>query len=108
MFLNKFFALDYASQFSNFNKSDTDIIFHSCDSLLFSGDDVWKKNDTDSYFDIQMGSFHGAEVCDLVGLYILDKLKSIFNNCGLYRDDGLGVIYLSKPLVYEKIKKSTF
>ena len=101
-------ALDYASQFSNFNKSDTDIIFHSCDSLLFSGDDVWKKNDTDSYFDIPMGSFHGAEVCDLVGLYILDKLKSIFDNCGLYRDDGLGVIDLSKPLVYEKIKKSTF
>ena len=101
-------ALDYASQFSNFNKSDTDIIFHSCDSLLFSGDDVWKKNDTDSFFDIPMGSFHGAEVCDLVGLYILDKLKSIFDNCGLYRDDGLGVIDLSKPLVYEKIKKSTF
>ena len=101
-------ALDYASQFSNFNKSDTDIIFHSCDSLLFSGDDVWKKNDTDSYFDIPMGSFHGAEVCDLVGLYILDKLKSIFDNCGLYRDDGLGVIDLSKPLVYERIKKSTF
>ena len=55
-----------------------------------------------------MGSFHGAEVCDLVGLYILDKLKSIFDNCGLYRDDGLGVIDLLKPLVYEKIKKSTF
>ena len=57
---------------------------------------------------IPIGSFHGAEVCDLVGLYILDKLKSIFGNCGLYRDDGLGVIDLSKPLVYEKIKKSTF
>ena len=50
-----------------------------------------------------MGSFHGAEVCDLVGLYILDKLKSIFDSCELYRDDGLGVIDLSKPLVYEKI-----
>ena len=55
-----------------------------------------------------MGSFNGAEVCDLVGLNILDKLRSIFDNCKLYRDDELAVIDLSKPLVYEKIKKSTF
>ena len=54
------------------------------------------------------GSFNGAEVCDLVGLYILNKLKSIFLNCGLYGDDGLGVIYFSKPLVYEKVKKPRF
>ena len=38
-----------------------------------------------------MGGFHGAEVCELVGLYILSKLKHILNNVGLYRDDGLAV-----------------
>ena len=43
-----------------------------------------------------MGSFHKAEVCDLVRLINLKlKLKSIFDNCGLYKDDGLGVIDLS-------------
>ena len=41
-------------------------------------------------------------------LYFLDKLKSIFDNCGLYRDDGLGVIDLSKPLVNGKVKKPRF
>ena len=51
-----------------------------------------------------MGSFHRAEVCDLVGLYILDKLESIFLNCGWYRDDGLGVIYFSKPLFTKRLK----
>ena len=38
-----------------------------------------------------MGSFDGAEVCELVGLYLLNILKSEFGgkSIGLYRDDGL-------------------
>ena len=41
-----------------------------------------------------MGCFDGAEVCELVGLYILDKLSNVTdkNNIGLYRDDGLGIL----------------
>ena len=45
-----------------------------------------------------MGSYDGAEICELVGLYILHKLTSgkdpIFEkeNCGIYRDDGLAII----------------
>ena len=101
-------ALDYAANYSNFSKTDTEIVFHSCDSLLFSKDDVWKKSDTDGYFDVPMGSFHGAEVCDLVGLYILSRLKSVFNSCGLFRDDGLAVVDLSKPVVYERKRKAIF
>ena len=40
-----------------------------------------------------MGSYDGAEVCELVGLYMLDQLKQRFpkDDLGLYRDDGLGV-----------------
>ena len=38
-----------------------------------------------------MGSYHGAEVCELVGMYLLSLLANIIdkNNSGLYRDDGL-------------------
>ena len=41
-----------------------------------------------------MGSFDGAEICDLVGLYALNKLSAIFGKeyIGLYRDDGLLII----------------
>ena len=43
-----------------------------------------------------MGSFHGAEICELVGLYILDILKKekIFSDgkFGIYRDDCLAVV----------------
>ena len=101
-------SLEYASNFSNFSQSDINIILHSCDSLLFSDNCVWKKKNNDGFFDVPMGSFHGAEICDLVGLYILSKLKNVFNNLGLYRDDSLGVLDLAKPVVYDKIRKQTF
>ena len=41
-----------------------------------------------------MDSYDGAEVCELVGTFILSKLGNIIGkkNAGLYRDDGL--VYL--------------
>ena len=41
-----------------------------------------------------MGSFDGAEICELVGLHILNKLSQIIpaKDLGLYRDDGIAVI----------------
>ena len=38
-----------------------------------------------------MGGKHGAEICELIGPYILQGLKDILPNLiiGLYRDDGL-------------------
>ena len=44
-------------------------------------------------FDVGMGCYDGAEVCELVGLYILHTLQSKFpeGDIGLYRDDGLAV-----------------
>ena len=41
-----------------------------------------------------MGSYNGAEICELVGLLLLNKLAHKFggDNVGLYRDDGLLVL----------------
>ena len=38
-----------------------------------------------------MGGYHGAEVCDLIGLYLLSQLSEVVpaSDIGLYRDDGL-------------------
>ena len=47
---------------------------HSRKSLLFRKDEVWVKRENPS-FDVTMGSYDGAEVCELVGLFILDKVK---------------------------------
>ena len=47
-----------------------------------------------------MGCYDGAELCELVGSFIWNKLTSIVNksDIGLYRDGGLGIFYnVSKP-----------
>ena len=55
-----------------------------------------------------MGCFYGAEICELVGTYILNKLNTVMGNgnVGLYRDDGLGIIWnLSGPNIDQRRKK---
>ena len=52
-----------------------------------------------------MGSFDGAEMCELVGCYILALLTEKYGrNIGLYCDDGLAA-FNGKPHEIEKIKK---
>ena len=87
--LNK--ALEFASSYTEITQQVTDIIHHSRASVLFTKKDVWIKKDGD-LFDVTMGSFDGAEVCEVTGLYLFHQLKSKFPgiDMGLYRDDGLG------------------
>ena len=85
-------ALRWASTLTNIDESTKEIIMHSRDSLLFSPDGIWSKKNTTSLFDVTMGSYDGAEICELIGLLILHQLKERFPQIefGLYRDDGLG------------------
>ena len=56
-----------------------------------------------------MGCYDGAEVCELVGTYILNKLKIITNkeNIGLYRDNRLGIFQNIPKTGIERKKKQT-
>lgn len=88
-------ALDHAAQTVNISRQDIDIIMHSRKSLLFSDDGrTWVKKDMGGSFDVTMGSFDGAEICELVGALILSKLEPILSRecVGLYRDDGLAIL----------------
>ena len=51
-----------------------------------------------------MGSFDGAETCEIIGLFILSQLQHIDINVGLYRDDGLAICNKT-PREIENIKK---
>ena len=55
-----------------------------------------------------MESYDGAEICELVGQFLLDKLSNIIHmeNIGLYRDDGLVVIRKAPGLEIERTKKA--
>ena len=60
------------------------------------------KKGNDNMFDVTMGSFDGAEICELVGLYFLNILSNKYDNGSirLYRDDGLAAFNnISRPKV---------
>ena len=68
---------------------------HARKSLLFDKNTAWVKKNN-STFDVTMGSFDGAEICELVSLYILSQLNSKYSSngsIGLYRNDGLAAFY---------------
>ena len=54
-----------------------------------------------------MGAYDGAEVCELVGNFLLEKISEICNkgNIGLYRDDGLPIFRNKSGTQLEKMKK---
>ena len=87
-------ALLFAKQHHYISNDNTRLIKHCHKSLLFSYNGAWKKKQTESCFGVTMRSFDGAEVCKLVGFYILCFLVKLINkeDCGLYRDVGLLIL----------------
>ena len=66
----------------------------------------WMNKDS-GLFDATMGAYDGAEVCELVGTYLLYKfsLKYNKNNIGLYRNNGLAIFKNISGPKSEKFKK---
>ena len=68
-------------------------------------DEFWtKKGDTN--FDVAQGAFDSAEVCDVVGLFLLSEIETlkVKASLGKFRDDGLGASSAT-PRQSEQIKK---
>ena len=98
-------SITFAARYTTITQEMKETIRQAANSFLFSDNSAWiKKNG--GKFDITMGGFHGAEVCDLVGLYLLSQLAEILPKgwIALYRDDGLAVSSAS-PRQVELIKK---
>lgn len=87
-------ALNFAKSFTTFSTDDLNLISHCRKSLLYKDKESWKKKTISNSFDVTMGSYDGAEVCELVGSFILSKLAQIIvkDYAGLYRDDGLLIL----------------
>ena len=79
-------AIQFPKLHTTIDDKDLRLIMHRRKSLLFFGNETWKKISTENYFDVTMGSFDGAEICELVGLYIQSNLENILpkTNFGLY------------------------
>ena len=83
------------------------MIFHCRRSLLFHNNEPWIKTDNSGDFDVTIGSYDGAELCELAGLFMLNELSKKFDkdNIGLYREEGLAVFKNHNGHQNDKIRK---
>ena len=100
-------SINHARRYSTISEEDTEIILQSRKSLLFSIEEHWIKRNDNEMFDVTMGSYDGAEICELVGLLILYRLGQLFNNANneLYRDDGLACFHAISGPQADSIRK---
>ena len=58
-------------------------------------------------FDVSMGAYDGTEVCELIGIFLLNLLGRQYDtkNIGLYRGDGLSIFNNCSDPQMEKIQK---
>ena len=101
-------AIEFAKSHTTISEEETRTIFHCGKSLLFHEDKAWINKSSDDCFDVTMGSYDGAEICELVGLLILHKLSSLVKktDVGLYRDDGLIVVRNMRGRSTDKLRKN--
>ena len=100
-------ALNFAKEITNIGRGDIQIMYHARKSFLFSNEKPWMKKEG-NLFDVAMGAYGGAEVCELVGIFMLNKINEKYNknDVGLHRDDGLAVLRNISGPKSERIKKN--
>ena len=91
-------TIDWARTITPIESNERNILYHARKSFLFSNNSTWVKK-AGNNFDVPMGAFDGAEVCELVGLYLLKQMEVFIprEQVGLYRDDGLAAVKASGP-----------
>ena len=69
-------ALDFTSDYDNITTDERNIIIHAKSSILIHNHLSWQKKGNTT-FDVTMGSYEGAETCELVGNFLLSQLKDL-------------------------------
>ena len=84
-------AIQVSKEWVDISDFDLSLINQAWKALLFHETTPWVKKGGSKDFDVRMGCFDGAEVCELVSTCILNQLKDTLqhHSVGLYRDDGL-------------------
>ena len=98
-------TLKWAKTIVEITDEEIEIIVETKKSLLYFNGEAWTKKGEENC-DVAQGGFDSAEVCDIVGLFLLSELRKQKLNAdiGIFRDDGLGVSSAT-PRQIEQIKK---
>ena len=89
-------AITWAKRFTNISDNDITIIKHARKSLLFHMNHTWSKRNSNSTFDVAMGSYDGAEInalsCD----------RQTFDRAAPTYNDALSKSNFNVQLEYEQ------
>ena len=67
-------CLNWAKKFTKINEIEIDTIMHARRTLLYDNNrKAWEKWEGRKQFDVSMGAYDGAEICELVGSYALSQ-----------------------------------
>ena len=66
-----------AEQYTKFNKQEIDTLLHTFQTMVTYENRILTKKSNIDNFDIAIDSFQGAEICDLIGLYIPSEISPI-------------------------------
>ena len=69
-------ALNFAANYTEIPENDRKLILQCRKSYLCSKNSVWVKKGVSNFY-VTMGSYDGAEICDIAGLYMLSKLQNL-------------------------------
>ena len=109
IFVSKTFdkAISFGSNDTAGSLEDKRIIKRSWKSLLFYLEKAWKKKESNSCFDVTIGSYDGAELYELIGIFTQSVLEEMINKeaMSLYRDDGLIILNKVTNQNTDKIRK---
>ena len=67
-------ALKWARDFVEITDEEIEVIMAARKAMLYMNGEPWSKKGGE-VFDVGMGFFNGAEICEFTGLYILAELK---------------------------------
>ena len=70
-------AIAFAKEHTEISDWEVEIIMQARKTLLFNNEEPWCKRNNDDEFDVPMGSYDGAEVCELIGAFMLNELSGI-------------------------------
>ena len=76
-------SISFARSVTTISDSVINIIHHSRKSFLFDKTSARVKKGNNFLFHVTMGFYDGAEICYLVGLYLLNRLSTVIDKISI-------------------------
>ena len=101
-------STEWAKEDTSIDNQEYETIMHLRRTLLHDNKgNMWTKKEIKTQFDVSMGAFDGAEVCEVIGLSIISTINQIikFESIGLYGDGGQAVLISATGSESERMRK---